>query len=507
LNGNKPVLEDTFCVIVPTYNREELLPRALDSLLGQTYGKWLCWIIDDGSTDNTDEVVRNYIHLDERFNSIELPENRGGVAANEIGMRIACTRTSWWTRLGSDDTFLPHKLELDAQALRFHDATFGPFMTESLEGEPEAKRNLPITAAQARCLLETPGGFAASWANVAARTTALHDIEKFFGSYVDSRLRNMEDLLFNFRLSRITDWVWRGRIKNELVIGPSEEVCKAHEAGVEVEHDATWTRNPIGASASTEQTRHDGELSYGIIAAERHAILWPPEKQNAENGVATSDCPHDTSDAASGSLSEVEARRLIGKLLWTKATCNWNIAEHGDRLGKIWEIGKTTASLEGCVAELGVARGGTTQLLSAMFPQKTIYAIDGFEGLIDSDPEFDILPPRTFTEIDVEATRQALQDCQNVVLYHGRFPAVIDSRLSNENFNLVHLDTDTYFSIYAGLEFFVPRLVQGGMIFVDDYGWDRAPGVQKAVDELLPKWPALSLSRTTPVQAVLQFKS
>jgi len=502
LNAVKPLLEETFCVIVPTYNREQLLPRTLDSLLSQTYRKWLCWIIDDGSTDNSSGVIGDYLNRDQRFNSIRLPENKGGVAANELGMSIACARTCWWTRLGSDDTFLPHKLEFDAQALRLHDATFGPFMVETLEGEPEALRSQLMTATQARRMLETPGGFAASWANVAARTTALQAVKQFFGSYVDPRLRNMEDLLFNFRLSCIADWVWRGRIDGELVIAPPDEVCRKHKTRGGIEHDATWTRNPVGASASTARTRHDAELSYGIIAAERHAILWPGKKQKVESTVSTTD-----SARASQALDDVDARRLIGELLWTKATCNWNVAEHGDRLGEIWEIGKVTASLAGSVAELGVARGGTTRLLSAMFPQKTIYAIDGFEGLVDSDPKFDVLPAKTFTEINIETTRQALSACDNIVLYHGVFPAVIDSKLRKECFSLVHLDTDTYFSIRAGLEFFVPRLVHGGMIFIDDYGWDRAPGVQQAVDELLPNWPRLCLRRTTPVQAVLQFKT
>jgi len=495
LSRSASILKHTFCVVVPTYNRAHLLSRALDSLLNQTYRRWQCWIIDDGSTDDSSQVIRHYVDLDKRFHSIRFPENRGGVAANELGMQIACSKTSWWTRLGSDDFFLPHKLELDAQALRLHSATFGPFMVEALNGEPEVVRNLPITARQARHQLETPGGFAASWANVAARTEALDAVKQQFGSYVSPHLHNMEDLLFNFRLSRVADWVWRGRIEGELVIAPSAEVCKAHPAAEGIEHDSSWTRNPVGATANTVQTRDDAELSYGIIAAERHSLGWSVQR------------PRSMHTPAADGLGEVDARRLIGKLLWSRATCNWKVAEHGDRLGQIWEIGRDTASLAGSVAELGVARGGITRLLSAMFPHKNVYAIDGFTGLVDTDPKFDLLPAKTFADIEVETTREALRECKNVILYHGIFPAVIDARLSNDRFSLVHLDTDTYQSIRAGLRFFVPRLVRGGMIFIDDYGWDKAPGVQRAVDEMLPEWPDLSLCRTTPVQALLQAGS
>jgi len=203
----------------------------------------------------------------------------------------------------------------------------------------------------------------------------------------------------------------------------------------------------------------------------------------------------------------LDARRLIGELLSTRATCNWNFAEHGDRLGKIWELGKSTAGLPGLVAEFGVAGGGTTRLLSAMFPQKTTHAIDGFSGPVDFDPKYDTQPLRPLTEINVEATRAALLDCRNVILHDEDFNTITDIKLRAERFSLVHLDTGTYFSIRAGLEFFIPRLVNGGIIFVNNYGWDQAPGVQHAVDEILPMWPGLCLCRTTPSQALLQFRT
>ncbi|WP_300979016.1 glycosyltransferase, partial [Flavobacterium sp.] len=54
-------------IIIPTYNRGHLIDETLDSVLAQTYPNWECIIVDDGSTDNTDTLVADYIAKDNRF--------------------------------------------------------------------------------------------------------------------------------------------------------------------------------------------------------------------------------------------------------------------------------------------------------------------------------------------------------------------------------------------------------------------------------------------------------
>lgn len=60
-------METTFTIFTPTYNRAEKLKRVYNSLLKQTF-KDFCWlIIDDGSSDNTKEVVKNFKNLNIRY--------------------------------------------------------------------------------------------------------------------------------------------------------------------------------------------------------------------------------------------------------------------------------------------------------------------------------------------------------------------------------------------------------------------------------------------------------
>lgn len=99
----------TVSVIVPTYNSEALLPRALDSVVAQTFDDWEIVLIDDGSTDGTPEVAARYAErLKDRFIYIRQP-NCGSSAARNRGIE-ACTGR-FVAFLDADDEFLPSKLE------------------------------------------------------------------------------------------------------------------------------------------------------------------------------------------------------------------------------------------------------------------------------------------------------------------------------------------------------------------------------------------------------------
>ncbi|MGX1024745.1 glycosyltransferase family 2 protein [Psychroflexus sp. MBR-150] len=98
-------------VIIPTYNRAHLIGETLDSVLAQTYQNWECIIVDDGSTDNTDEVVEAYVKKDQRFKYYHRPDEHlpGGNGARNYGFKMSHGEYVNW--LDSDDLFSENKIE------------------------------------------------------------------------------------------------------------------------------------------------------------------------------------------------------------------------------------------------------------------------------------------------------------------------------------------------------------------------------------------------------------
>lgn len=96
-------------VIIPTFNRAHLLPRAMESIRAQTCTDWEIILIDDGSTDDTAVVANRFQRqLGERFTFIQQP-NTGSSAARNRGLDAA--RGEFVAFLDSDDEYLPRKLE------------------------------------------------------------------------------------------------------------------------------------------------------------------------------------------------------------------------------------------------------------------------------------------------------------------------------------------------------------------------------------------------------------
>lgn len=100
-------------VIIPTYNRADILDRAINSVLGQTFNDLELIVVDDGSTDDTPELIAQY--EDPRLTFIEHEENRGGSVARNTG--IAHATGDYLAFLDSDDAWRPRKLELQVAEL------------------------------------------------------------------------------------------------------------------------------------------------------------------------------------------------------------------------------------------------------------------------------------------------------------------------------------------------------------------------------------------------------
>ncbi len=142
--------------------------------------------------------------------------------------------------------------------------------------------------------------------------------------------------------------------------------------------------------------------------------------------------------------------------------------------------------VQGDVAEVGVFRGELAQYINYAFPDRTCYLFDTFDGF-DANEALRELKKGNCTDAFVEAYKQTnvstvlerMSHLDKIVMKQGFFPASLDGL--DSTFAFVSLDVDFEDSIYAGLEYFYPRLAKGGYLFVHDYNSDLS-GVEKAVD-------------------------
>jgi glycosyltransferase involved in cell wall biosynthesis len=111
-------------IIIPTYNRAHLIGETLDSVLAQTYQNWECIIVDDGSTDNTDEVLEAYVQKDKRFKYYHRPDEHlpGGNGARNYGFKRSQGEYIQW--FDSDDLMVAEKIELKVKAMSENDVDF-----------------------------------------------------------------------------------------------------------------------------------------------------------------------------------------------------------------------------------------------------------------------------------------------------------------------------------------------------------------------------------------------
>lgn len=98
-------------VIIPVFNREITLEETLQSVKNQTYSNWECILVDDGSTDNSCQLIENYIENDNRFRFYRRPNERvkGPSSCRNIGVEKAIGE--FLLCLDSDDVLAPFCLE------------------------------------------------------------------------------------------------------------------------------------------------------------------------------------------------------------------------------------------------------------------------------------------------------------------------------------------------------------------------------------------------------------
>lgn len=162
-----------------------------------------------------------------------------------------------------------------------------------------------------------------------------------------------------------------------------------------------------------------------------------------------------------------------------------------DRKWTLREYVKFTNALQGDLAECGCHVGTSAFFMAQVSTHGKLYLFDSFQGL--SAPDATDLPvgqsvmPWSKGGGDMTASETTLR--HNLSRYDtiAVFPGWIPERfaeVADHQFRLIHVDVDLYQPTRDSLNFFYPRLVKGGVIVMDDYGFKTCPGATRAADEL-----------------------
>lgn len=139
--------------------------------------------------------------------------------------------------------------------------------------------------------------------------------------------------------------------------------------------------------------------------------------------------------------------------------------------------------LPGVMVEAGVYRGGSLDILAKFNPDNQFYGFDSFEGLPETS-EHDLHNAGEFGGIDHVALAGYFRFVRhNVRTVKGWIPKSFKLFNKHQNFAFVHIDLDLFQSILDSLDYFVPRMCEGGIIILDDFGFESTPGCKIAIDK------------------------
>lgn len=141
-------------------------------------------------------------------------------------------------------------------------------------------------------------------------------------------------------------------------------------------------------------------------------------------------------------------------------------------------------NIEGSVAECGVYQGEFAKYINMMFPDRSLYLFDSFEGFdsqmvaenCDNCAQTDKWI-NTLKDTSVDIVMKKMKFAENIIVKKGYIPETLE-RITDK-FCFVNLDMDLFAPTYEGLNFFWENLSKGGYIFIHDfYVWD---GIEVAV--------------------------
>ncbi|MGH7724065.1 MAG: TylF/MycF/NovP-related O-methyltransferase [Candidatus Eiseniibacteriota bacterium] len=185
-----------------------------------------------------------------------------------------------------------------------------------------------------------------------------------------------------------------------------------------------------------------------------------------------------------------------------------------DRIFVLYSLARQAIALGGEIWECGVYRGGSAGLLAETIaasckPGTTpgtprLRLFDSFAGMKETDAKRDLHQPGDFSDTSLESVRAFVGHSEFVSIHPGWIPDTF-AGLEESRIALAHVDVDLYRSVLDSARFILPRMLAGGFVLFDDYGFPSCPGARQAVDEFFADRPERPL--VLPTGQALVFVS
>ena len=242
-----------FSIIVPCFNAAAFLDETLSSLRDQTLTDWEAFLVDDGSTDSTPEILALWAAGDPRFQVLRLPNGGPSCARNHAALALA--QADYIAFLDADDLWPDNKLSHSAALLHAHPEADGAFGIVSFFRETPSRREavsrLHLGALSVQELLR--GNPVCTTSNLVVRRSLMRRIGGF-----NPAMKFAEDL----------EWLMRAALNGACIIGDSVVHCH-------------YRANGEGLSANLEDM-HEGWRAMIAAAREHGLVLDGAERDAAE---------------------------------------------------------------------------------------------------------------------------------------------------------------------------------------------------------------------------------
>jgi O-methyltransferase len=169
------------------------------------------------------------------------------------------------------------------------------------------------------------------------------------------------------------------------------------------------------------------------------------------------------------------------------------------RCYELWDLLHTLSYLPGAVVEVGVWRGGTGAILARALmrtkPNEKIYLCDTFSGVVKAGGRDKSYRGGEHADTSIEDVKDLLRKLSitNAVLLEGMFPEDTAYSIPAGPIALCHIDVDVYQSAKDTVDWVADRLIPGGALVFDDYGFPTCVGVTSYVNELKARAGWLSI--------------